>query len=408
MSLRRTFYNIFFRLSPILIVVLIELSLRFWGVGESYVLFQKSEDAQRYEINSSHYKRYLSERQFEDMDLLYQDFPIEKETDTYRVFLISDHTIISAFPGSNKEELLSDFKTPDGKTVDIIQLALPFTNSFAIKEMLRSTKKYDPDACIVFTGQNEFYGLPKKSVWMRDIKNYWGLNTYVRMKNHRIIQVLDRFLFLSKDISKEFPPLDIDEWALETDFVDYKEISSNFKKNLISSTKNLDFPIFYVNLPVNIKQQPYRSYFDDKELLDKNFVQECSQLLEKEDTYTLGLWLEDLYAWEPKTAIYYYCKAMIEERNKETTQAVEDYWKAVKLDAFKVRMDQDFRNLLMEVAKESPNKIIDLEAYLLGDCEKYLDCEDYFKNGLELNEKSKKALGELIRDELTEYFSGKK
>lgn len=408
MSLRRTLYNISFRLSPLFIVILLELALRFLGIGESYVLFKESDNAKRFEINSSHYKRYLSEGQFEDMDVVYQDFSKEKDPDTYRVFLISDNTMIAAFPETQKEELLGDFNIPDGKKVDIIQVAVPFTNSFVVKQILASSKKYNPDAYIVFTGQNEFYGLPKKSAWMRDIRNYWGISAYVRMKNLRFIQLLDRFLFLNKDIQQEFPPANIDDWAIEADSIDYKEISSYFNKNLKSINKKLDAPIFYVILPVNITQQPYRSYFDDKELLDQDIAQECFQLLEDTDPYSLNLWLEDLYAWEPKTAIYYYCKARIEVRNKKPDLAVEDYWKAVKLDAFKVRMDHEFKNALIEAGKQGQNKIIDLESYLLGDSEGSLDCKECFTNGLELNKSSKQALLELIRHELSDYFLDKK
>ncbi len=404
MSFRRNLYNVFFRLSPILIVVLLELALRFLGVGNSYLMFQKSEDGLKMELNPNHYKQYLCDKQFPEMDLLIQDFDKEKTEDTYRVFLISDHSLIQALPETQTEALLPDFILKNGKKVDVIQIAVPFTNSFAVKRMVASARKNKADACIVFTGRNEFYGLPKKSAWMRDINNYWGLSAYVRMKNHRLIQVLDRFLYLKKPFQSSFPPDNLDFWAIETDSVEYKESLQYFAKNLSRMDKKINVPIFFVNLPVNIKEKPYRSYFDDKELNDIEFVREFNEILRVADNYSIEKWLEDLYAWEPETAIYYYCKALLEEKNNNLDLAIEYFNKAIKLDAFKVRMDEDFKDLLYLAAEKAPNRLVDLEAELTA-TSSILDNDRYFNNGLELNAYAKSVLIKMIKEELTVYFS---
>ena len=405
MSIRRTAYNIFFRLSPLLIVILIEAALRFFGVGNSLIMFRDSEDGFKKELNPKHYHRYVSERQFEKIEILSQDFPKVKDPNTYRVFLVSDHTLIAAVPEAQTEPLVQDFNLLNGKKVDLIQITVPFTDSFAVKRMLRSLKRYDADACLVFTGQNEFYGLPQKSIWMRDIRNYWGVSSYATMKNHRLVQILDKFLYLNKDIQKQFPPENPDAWLVEADSMVYREIYSYFNRNLKAMSNKSNFPIFYVKLPVNLKHQPYRSFFDDKELIDQDFTKECSTLLKEADKYTLNRWLEDLYAWEPETAIYYYCKAMIEEHNNELDLAHKDYLKAVRLDAFKVRMDTSFTNLINKAGMVEPHRIIDLEAFLKASSDNPSMFCDCFINGIELDAQSKLLLSELIRLELTTYFS---
>ena len=404
-SFRRLAYNIFFRLSPILIVILLELALRFIGVGESYLLFNKSADAQYYELNPIYYRRYMSPKQFPDIKILPQEIPLEKPKNSYRIFLIGDQTLCSAFPEINMEQIILDFTDEDSIYYDIVQLVIPYTNSFAIKRLVSSINRYEADACVVVTGGNEFYGIPRKSAWMQDIDNYWGLNFFITMKNHRFIQVLDRFVYLKKDPQEVFPPRDPDEWIVAYESDNYLEFRSYFERNLEKITKISNCPVFLVSMPVNFKVRPYRSFFDDKELRDADFAHECAILVDNSDRFTIERWINDLNAWEPETAIYYYCQAIISEHAGKTEEALEYYMKALELDAFRVRMDPQFYELIKMSSLTENVEHIDFRARINEVSLTDLSINRYFKNGMNMNTCGKDLFTAQIKSTLIDYFN---
>lgn len=407
MSFRRFAYNIFFRLSPILIVVLLELALRLLGVGDSYVLFNESKNDQSYQLNTLYYRRFLSERQFHNIKVLPQEIDKEKNDQTYRVFLIADQTLFSAYPEVTEKQLVEDIILPDGKTLDIVQLAVPYTNSFVIKRLIKCANRYNADACVILTGQNEFYGLPQKSAWMQDMNNYIGISSYIRMKNHRFIQILDRFLIVKKENETQFPPSNPDEWLVAYESEKYFEIKSYFEKNIKSINKTSKCPLFYVVLPPNIKSPPYRSGFDDKELNDNKIIKECAVLLANSDPFNIERWIDDLKAWEPETGIYYYCKAMIEEHQNNKESAFNFYTKALEHDDFRVRMDDQFKHIL-EINSDQENiELIDLNKRLEDMSNSKLSVNRYYFDGLELNVNGKDMLVSEIKSTLISYFSKK-
>jgi tetratricopeptide (TPR) repeat protein len=404
-SFRRLAYNIFFRFSPILFVILLELALRFFGVGESYLLFNDSEDGRSYRLNQQYYRRFVSAEQFPDVTILPQEIPVDKPENSYRIFLIGDQTLCSTFPDINEKQLINDFKDNHGNTYDIVQMAVPLTNSFAIKRLVKCVNRYEPDACIVVTGANEFYGLPRKSAWMQDIDNYWGLTAYVTMKNHRFIQFLERFIYIKKEPQTQFPPDPIDDWTIGYDTDEYKEDLSYFDRNIKRITAKPACPIFMVSTPSNIKYKPYRSMFADKELSDSELAKECAILVSNADPFTIDRWINDLEAWEPETAIYYYCKAMIAEGDGNNADALEFYNKALELDAFRVRFNRDMYQSMAKYTGREDVEYIDLYREFNSSANGGLSITQYFKDGITLNEKGKTAFIFRIKSALMNYFN---
>ncbi len=403
-SFRRFAYNIFFRLSPLLILLLLELSLRFLGVGESYVLFNVSADKQDYELNPKYYRRFISAEQFPDLDILHQRFPVSKAEHTKRIFLIGDQSFCSLFPDANREQILPGFYGPDSTYYDVVQLAAPLSNSFALAHLVGKLSGYDADACIVLSGAAEFYGLPQKSSWMQDIHNYWGLSAYVTLKAHRFLQVLDRFVYLKRDRDGVFPPADIDQWTVPAGSGQYRESLDFYERNLKRMTGNADFPLFFVNLPVNIKVHPYRSNFNDTEMKDAAIAKECAVLVDNADRFSLDRWIGELGAWEPETAIYYYCLAMINERRGEKEAAVKHYEEALRRDGFRVRPQPGTDRLLREYTALNGNVSVDVRAEAKAAASGGLTVNRFFQNGTALNERGKTFFTDMLRTALTEYY----
>lgn len=404
-SFRRFIYNVFFRLSPLFILVFLELLLRFIGIGESYRIFERSADKQKYELNANFYKRFMAAEQFDTLAFPHQEFSVHKAPETRRIFLIADHSLFSLYPGAAESPFLSSVTGADNSIrYEIIQLAVPLTNSFAVRRMAMDIRRYSPDACIILSGANEFYGLPRKSSWIRDSDNYYGISAYVFLKNNRFFQLLERFVYLKNPRSEQFPPKNIDEWGVPRESGPYTESRALFRRNLESIVRNAEVPVFLVTLPVNIKAAPYRSDFSDKELSDNEIIRECAILVNNADRFTLERWIDELKAWEPESAAYFYCRAMIDEREGEYIQALEHYKHAVAEDMFRVRSEPDINEDIRNISSEDKVILIDAEAGFLRNSQNGLAVRRYFKDGRKLNAGGETLLKNIILDSLRSYF----
>lgn len=403
-SFRRFIYNVFFRLSPLFILVLLELSLRFLGIGESYRVFEPSPDKQHYELNANFYKRYMAAEQFDTLVFPHQEFSIHKAAETRRIFLIADQSLFSLCPQAAETPFLSSITGADSLRYEIIQLAVPLTNSFAVRRMAIDIRRYSPDACIIVSGANEFYGLPRKSSWIRDADNYYGISAYVFLKKNRFFQVLERFIYLKNPSPEQFPPKNIDEWGIPRRSGQYAESRSLFQRNLKVLAKNAEIPVFLVTLPVNFKAAPYRSDFSDKELSDAEIIRECAILVSNADRFTLERWISELKAWEPESAAYYYCQAMIDEREEEYTQALEHYKQSVERDIFRARSEPDINEDIRNISSENKAILIDAEAGFLLDSRNGLDIQRYLRDGRRLNTEGERLFKNIILDSLRSYF----
>ena len=369
------------------------------------MLFNKTDDELFYELNPKYYRRFVSAKQFPDVNILAQKIPVEKPDNSYRIFVIGDHTLCSSFPDANETPLIEDFRDEDGTLFDFVQLAVPYTNSFAVRRLVKNAGKYDADACVIFTGSNEYYGIPRKSDWMQDIDNYWGLGLYVTMKNHRFMQVLDRFVYLKKEAQTTFPPENIDEWTVPYDSEAFWEPIQYFERNMKGLSQKSKCPLILVTLPVNIVSMPYRSMFVDKELKDEKFARECAVLVDNSDPFTIERWINDLEAWEPGTSIFYYCKAMIAEGEGKSEEALSYYKKALEEDAFRVRMNQEIHNIIKNTSEYPNIELIDLSSYMNSMADNGLTIDRYFTDGIHLNERGKKIVLDQIRSRIESYIN---
>lgn len=397
---RRILYDAFFRLSPLLILVLLELSLRFLGVGDSYRLFRLSEDRTMYELNPAYYQRYISAEQFPDLKHPEMAFSVNKPPQKRRIFLLADQTLFTLIPEAAENAVLNDFYGHDSLKYEIIQVAVPHGNSFSIRHLVKEIRRYDPDAALLLTGNNEFYGLPRKSNWIQDTDNYWGLRTYVAMKKYRFFQVLERFVYSKNTPVTQFPPRDIDSWAVTYESATYREIHALFTRNLRSITAKRTFPLYLLSLPVNFKHIPYRSDFRDKELSDSEFARECAILVKNADRFMLERWIQELQAWEPETAIYYYCMALIREHEKDSVAALDYYRKAVEMDVLRVRNAIAFNADIREISSRENVFLIDAEKAFMDRADGGLAVDRFFMNGISLNENGKIYFRELMREAL--------
>jgi hypothetical protein len=147
---------------PLVILAVAERALRLAGYGHDLGLFVPAPDNPGYLVMN----RYASARFFTDSGNATignrELFRRQKAPDTFRIFVLGESTTIGfpymhngAFHRWLQFRLLHTF--PE-KNFEIINLSLTAVNSYTVLDFGRQLLPYEPDAVLVYTGHNEYYG----------------------------------------------------------------------------------------------------------------------------------------------------------------------------------------------------------------------------------------------------------
>ena len=146
---------------PFAILILIEVLLRLAGYGNDLRLFKTDETGKFYYLNPQIGKRYFTQEinaTNGNMDF----FKKEKSPGTLRIFVLGSSTALGfpymyngAFPRMLKYRLQRHYPELD---IEMVNLSMSAINSYAVLDMAKEISGYDPDAVLIYTGQNEYHG----------------------------------------------------------------------------------------------------------------------------------------------------------------------------------------------------------------------------------------------------------
>jgi len=149
-------------LLPIVIFFLFEVGLRIFGYGHDVQLFvQDKENADYLVMNPYASERYFTTAGNATMGV-FEPFRKKKAPETFRVFVLGESTTLG-FPymGSASFDrwlfyrLMHTF--PD-RTFEIVNVSLTAVNSYTVLGFAKEIVNYEPDAVMIYCGQNEYYG----------------------------------------------------------------------------------------------------------------------------------------------------------------------------------------------------------------------------------------------------------
>jgi tetratricopeptide (TPR) repeat protein len=159
--LKKVIFRIILILFPVLIIVLLETSLRLSGYGTDLRLFKRSElYPGYYEINKDVSKRYFT--RLTATTPTNDIFLIDKPDTCYRIFVLGCSTT-RGFPyqsGTMFSRILY-YRLQDAfprKRIEVVNLSFSAINSFTVKDMTDEVLENKPDAILIYTGHNEYYG----------------------------------------------------------------------------------------------------------------------------------------------------------------------------------------------------------------------------------------------------------
>ncbi|MDQ6830783.1 MAG: SGNH/GDSL hydrolase family protein, partial [Gemmatimonadota bacterium] len=159
---RRLFVGVTLAL-PWLVLAIIELALRLGGYGASYPLFIAYPPQPEYLLpNQDVAKRYFSQGTIVPLPQL-DFFAAEKTPATYRI-IFQGESSAAGFPYRHggapsrmlEQRLQATF--PD-RSIEVINTALTGINSYSLLDQSDEIIAQHPDAVLIYTGHNEYYGV---------------------------------------------------------------------------------------------------------------------------------------------------------------------------------------------------------------------------------------------------------
>ena len=147
---------------PFLLLGLLELSLRLFHYGYDTSLFIEAPGNKDYLIfNPDASRRYFTD-QLNATTGNREPFRKVKEAGTLRIFVLGESTTIGypyfhngSFHRWLQYRLMRSF--PD-KKLEIVNISLTAVNSYTVLGFAREVVGYAPDAILIYTGHNEYYG----------------------------------------------------------------------------------------------------------------------------------------------------------------------------------------------------------------------------------------------------------
>ncbi len=278
----------------------------------------------------------------------------EKPKNGYRIFVLGESSA-AGFPYSNNasfpnilERALSN--TFPKKKIEVINLSMSAINSYTLLDLIDEIFEQSPDALLIYTGHNEYYGALGVGSVQSLGNSRWLIRTYINFSSVKTFLFLRDFIGWVKNLfgKSVHPSATLMERIVSEQTIPYgsqlyEDGKDQFRENLneiLEKANEQGVKVVLSELVSNVRdQEPFISVSDEKGQSAKTF-------------FTLGRQLESKGEFE---------------------KAKQNYLKAKDLDALRFCAPEEFNLILKQLAKEysfplvptisyfeneSPNKLI--------------------------------------------------
>lgn len=180
---------------PLLLLVGIEIALRLANPNDGLALFIRAPAVKGDYLVAN---RLVGERWFSGIDNpptpAHELFAREKPIRAFRVFVMGE-SAAAGFPYPRNVEfsrLLADVLRDvlPGDSVEVINLAIAATNSFALLDMAEEVAAQRPDAVLIYAGHNEYYGVLGAASRVTVPGGVTAVRLYMRLVRVRLVLAL--------------------------------------------------------------------------------------------------------------------------------------------------------------------------------------------------------------------------
>ncbi|WP_082111499.1 GDSL-type esterase/lipase family protein [Spirosoma radiotolerans] len=185
-------------LLPLFALILVEGLLRLVGYGHDVRLFVEDPKQKEFWVMN----QYASEKYFTETDNAtignFEPFRKRKADGTLRIFVLGESTTIGypymhngSFHRWLQYRLLQTF--PE-KEFEIINLSLTAVNSYTVFGFAQELAEYQPDAVLVYTGHNEYYGALGVGSTSSLARSPHLVRFVLRLREFRLMQLINHLL----------------------------------------------------------------------------------------------------------------------------------------------------------------------------------------------------------------------
>ena len=263
---------------PVVFLLLLEGTLRLGHYGYDVSLFVEAPGNSDYLVfNPAASKRYFTD-QLNATTGNRELFRKVKEPGTLRIFVLGESTTIGypyfhngSFHRWLQYRLEREF--PD-KKMEIVNVSLTAVNSYTVLGFARELVHYQPDAVLIYTGHNEYYGALGVGSTNRLGGNQALVNTLLWLRQFRVVQLLTRgigaigrlFSSHSSKSGKTRMELMVGDQEIAYGSPLYERGISQFRSNMdktLAIFHNAGVPVFISNVVSNLRdQRPFVSVGD--------------------------------------------------------------------------------------------------------------------------------------------------
>ncbi len=367
--MKKVIYYITLLILPFLFLILIEGVLILFNVGEQDVeVFIEDE------LNPSHLilNPEIAKRYFQSELITVKgerDSFLKRKDDNSIRIVIQGASSVQGFPYGNSISaprlLKANLKElyPE-KNIEVINLGITAVSSYVLRDMAKAISNISPDAVIIYSGHNEFYGVYGAASSQSATAKRFITNSFLYLKRFRVFRTL--LGVLSSNDTDEFDPNKtlMEKMALNQRVPYNSEIFETTKHNYIENLSDIIdiyksnmIPTILSNLVYNLKDQP--PFLSDAiriPNLDRILKEYSTAGKLDTDLNLFGGLLQD----HPENALLHYLVGRIYYKHEDFETAGYHFSQSHKYDNLRFRIPNEYNESLKELALKKKIHFVDM------------------------------------------------
>lgn len=333
---------------PLLFFMLFEMGLRFFDYGEDLRLFIPAPAEVGNEpylmTNQGVAHRYFPRQGYtpEPPEELFRQ---QKPENGYRIFVMGGSSAATWPYPSNVlfsrvlgQRLADAF--PD-RHIEVVNTGIAAVNTFTLLDFMDEILAQQPDAILIYSGHNEFYGALGAASSNSVGQSRWLTTTYLKLLRLKTVQLIRDAINASTHLLKatstdKYATLMgrmIGDRSIPYGSPTYQIARANYEANLreiLTTAKTAGVPVVLSELVSNLRDQKPFVSVDDGEHLPADIAYAWAQQLEQQQMYGLA---KETYSW------------------------------AKDLDGLRFRAPEEFNSVIHKVAAEFKAPVVPMKSY---------------------------------------------
>ena len=245
-------------LSPLVVV---EMGLRVLGIGTDLSLVVPWPDSPGwYQLNPKFDQSFYGQGDLSGPEA--RPFRLPKPVGTRRVLLVGGSTVVGfpypselAFP--RQMQVMLQAQAGAGETIEVLNAGITAMNSSSEVAVVEEGLRVAPDAIVVYTGHNEFYGPGGVASSAGQVSPEWfrGIASWRRLYLVQLVSRLTQSRTKSIDLIESLPG----DLHIPLDGETFRRANERFEQNLSAMAKlagQAQVPIIFVSPVANERHQP--------------------------------------------------------------------------------------------------------------------------------------------------------